>query len=285
MVIGLYHTTKSSQVQTFAVPIEGETCTVFLTGEVFFSADDQPLYAFQAAESTTAPQVRSVSEKIEVASIATYHGASNDYLFVAHDQLIDIYDSTMKQQGSIGLKGIPKLEIKSGLSILQSSVDGYPSGAIALAFEGEDDEGVAVASLDGVLAPLGIQVNTNYDPNNKPCKNCEDNPSNKCSNYGFATGYGGCSCFAGFADKDYSETTRENNCSGHGNCDGPNVCKCKEGWTGSGLLLRRGQSQIGDRSQWWRWRRSCHLDSPHQTGPEQNHHHHQVCRWQRFRCL
>jgi hypothetical protein len=75
-----------------------------------------------------------------------------------------------EQQGTIRLKGITDLEIKSGLSILKSSVDGYPSGAIALAFKGADDEGVAVGLLDGVFAPLGIKVNTNYDPNDKPCK-------------------------------------------------------------------------------------------------------------------
>jgi 3-phytase len=220
------------QVQTFPVPIEGETCAVFATGQVFFSAEDQPLYSFQAAESTTAPEIKTVNEKLEVSGLATYHGNGSDFLLVAHDEVIDVYDDKIKQKGTISLSGVPDLSIKGGLSILQSSIDGYPSGVFAFAFKGEDDTGVVVGSLANALTPLGIKANAGYNPKTKPCSRCESVISKKCSNNGFAEGDGGCSCFAGFTGKDCSANTCKNSCSGHGECDGPNVCKCKDGWTG-----------------------------------------------------
>ncbi|KAF1943970.1 thermostable phytase [Clathrospora elynae] len=219
------------EVQTFPVSIEGEICTVFSNGQVFFSGDDQPLYSFQASESTTAPEIKTVSKEIEVAGLATYYSNSGDYMFVAHDEVIDVYDDKIKQRGSIALSGISKLSIKGGLSFLQSSVNGYPSGAVAFAFKGADDEGAAVGSLEGALASLDIKANTKYSPENKPCKHCESVISDKCSNNGF-TSRKNCSCFAGFTGLDCAKTTCENDCSGHGKCDGPNVCKCKDGWTG-----------------------------------------------------
>jgi 3-phytase len=200
---------------------------------LFFSGEDQPLYSFQASESTEAPKIKTVNEKIEIAGLATYHSISNDFLFVAHDEVIDVYDESLNQKGRIKLSGIAELSIEGGLSILQSSTDGYPSGMIAFAFEGKDSTGAAIGSLDGAIGPLGIQANTKYDPNDKPCgKKCEAVVSNKCSNNGYATGNVGCSCFAGFTGKDCGQTKCENDCSGRGKCEGPNVCKCRDGWTG-----------------------------------------------------
>lgn len=205
---------------------------MFSDGQVLFSAEDRPLYSFQAAESTKAPIVRTIVDDIKVAGLATYHSTSGDYLFVAHDEVIDVYDQKFQQKGSIALSGIFELSIEGGLSILQSSTDAYPSGAIAFAFEGEDDTGIAIGSLKGALKPLGIKENTKFNPKDKPCKDCENTISEKCSKNGFIAGKSDCSCFAGFAGRDCSKITCEDDCSGHGKCTGPNVCKCKDGWTG-----------------------------------------------------
>ena len=170
-------------------------------------------------------------EDIKVAGLATYHSVSDNYLLVAHDEVVDVYDATMKSKGSIALGGISDLSIEGGLSVLQSPVSGYPSGLIAFAFEGEDDTGVAIGSLEDTLASLGIQVNTKYSPATKTCKRCESSVSKKCSYHGFNSG-AGCSCFAGFTGRECSKIVCRNDCSGQGKCIGPNMCKCKDGWSG-----------------------------------------------------
>ncbi|KAH7071106.1 hypothetical protein BKA63DRAFT_419522 [Paraphoma chrysanthemicola] len=219
------------EVQTFAVPIEAETCAAFADGQVFFSAEDQPLYSFQAAESTAPPEINTVNEDIKVAGLAVYHSNSSDFLFVAHDEIIDVYDDKIQQKGSISLNGISDLSIEGGLSILQAAAPGYPLGAVAFAFEGGDDTGVAAGSLSGALAAIGVSANTAYDPSKKSCNSCESAITKKCSKSGFAAA-NGCSCFAGFTGDDCSKETCENNCSGQGECAGPNVCKCEDGFTG-----------------------------------------------------
>lgn len=219
------------EIQTFPIDIEGESCSVFSNGQVFFSAEDRPLYSFQASETTEAPAIQTVASDVKVAGLATYHGISEDYLFVAHDTTLDVYDATVKLRGSIALSGISELSIEGGLSILQSPVAGYPFGVIAFAFEGEEDTGIAVGSLSGALASLGIQPNTKYSPASKPCRDCESAISEDCSYHGFGNDPE-CSCFAGFAGRDCSETVCKNDCFGQGNCVGPNVCSCKDPWTG-----------------------------------------------------
>lgn len=176
--------------------------------------------------------MKTVNEKIEVAGLGTYHGKSSDFLLVAHDEVIDVYDDKIKQKGTINLSGISDLSIEGGIAVLQSFVPGYSSGAVAFAFEGEDDTGVAVGSLDNALAALGIPANTNYNPKNKACDRCESSITDDCNENGFSTGHKECACFAGFAGRSCSKTTCLNDCSSHGKCDGPNVCKCKGDWTG-----------------------------------------------------
>ncbi|KNG51833.1 hypothetical protein TW65_01025 [Stemphylium lycopersici] len=219
------------EVQTFPVAIEGESCSVVSDDRIFFSAEDQPLYSFQALETTHAPEIQVVSEKVEVAGLATYRSTSSDYLLVAHDEVIDVYDSSIQMEGTIALSGIADLSIEGGLSILQSPSTGYPSGVIVFAFEGADDTGVAIGSLEDALAPLGVELNNQYTPPTESCESCGSTITEQCSYNGFNDGTK-CSCFTGFTGSDCSNTTCSNDCSDQGECVGPNVCQCHDGWTG-----------------------------------------------------
>lgn len=190
------------------------------------------LYSFQAVESTTAPVVRIVNDNLKIEGLGAYHTNSSDYLLIAHDDAIELYDESLTLKSSVQLEGIEELSIGGDVSILQSETASYPSGALALAFEGKDDSGIAVGSLESALKAVGIEVNASYNPRTKPCGNCTRPISKLCSNSGFSGTDNTCSCFAGYAGVDCSVITCQNDCSDHGSCDGPNVCKCEAGWAG-----------------------------------------------------
>jgi 3-phytase len=189
------------------------------------------LYSFQAAESTAVPAVRIVND-LNIEGLGAYHTNSSNYLLIAHDDTIDLYDESLTLKSSVLLEGIKELSIGGDVSILQSETASYPSGALAFAFEGKDDSGIAVGSLESALRALDIEVNASYNPRTKPCGNCTRPISELCSNSGFSGTDNTCSCFAGYAGVDCSVITCQNDCSGHGSCDGPNVCKCEAGWAG-----------------------------------------------------
>lgn len=225
--------TNHFQVQTFPIPIEGETAAVFPSGQAFFSGGEgETLYSFQAAEITAAPEIRTVAEDLKIEGLGVYHSNSSDYLLVAHGEVVDFYDANFTRKGSAALEGISDLSIGGDISVLQSASANYPSGAIAFAFEDEDNTGVAIGSLAGVLSSIGIQTNTAYDPHDQTCGYCASTISDSCSKNGFSQGNSTCNCFAGFKGKDCSENTCQNDCSGHGSCDGPNMCTCTTGWAG-----------------------------------------------------
>ncbi|KAF2125386.1 thermostable phytase [Dothidotthia symphoricarpi CBS 119687] len=186
----------------------------------------------EASDSTITPEITMVREDVEVAGLATYYSSSGDYLLIAHDESIDVYDEKIQQKGTIALNGIAELSIEGGLSVLQSALPDYPLGVIAIAFEGEDITGVAVGSLEGVLEAFNIKSNTEFNPRDKPCRHCKSDISKKCSNHGYIDSHQNCSCFVGFTGRNCSRAICENSCSGHGKCTGPKQCKCSNGWTG-----------------------------------------------------
>ncbi|KAF2448745.1 thermostable phytase [Karstenula rhodostoma CBS 690.94] len=219
------------EVQTFPIPIEGESCAVLRDGTVFFSAEDQPLYSFTASESLQAPKIKILTQDIPTFGLAAYHAGSEDFLLVVDSESLHVYDRNLGQKGSVLLTGIPDLSVEGGLSILQSASKGYPSGAFAFAFEGEEDTGVAIGSLQAILAVSHIGPNTKFDPNDKTCRKCTQPISKKCSNNGFRQ-HGACYCFVGFSGRDCSKVTCQNSCSRHGSCIAPNTCKCAPGRSG-----------------------------------------------------
>lgn len=230
--MGMSKNIDVNQVQAFPVPIEVETCAVFRDGTVWVSAEDRPLHRFQAKESTTAPVVSIVDKELRVSGLGAYYSTSGDFLFIGYDEVIDVYDAAFQQKATINLSGISSISIEGGITFLQSQAPGYRLGALAFAFEGSDDTGVAVGSLDGVLQSIGIKPNTDFNPKEKSCKNCAHPISESCSNSGYSVGQRACECFSGFATLDCSTTTCKNSCSGHGSCVGPNVCKCNPAWAG-----------------------------------------------------
>ncbi|KAF2186304.1 thermostable phytase [Zopfia rhizophila CBS 207.26] len=223
------------EVQTFGVPIEAEFCATSLKGVVYFSGEDRPLYSFKADETTSAPEITTINEDVEIAGLATYTSNSTVYLFLAHDESVDVYDEQFAQVGTISLLGIQDLSIEAGLSLYQAQAPGYPSGAIALAFEGEEGTGIALGSLEEALPSLGITLNTKFNPKNTSCKDCEEAICDSCSKNGFCNAGGedgSCECFAGFAGSSCNEHVCKNDCSSHGTCVGPNTCKCDDKWGG-----------------------------------------------------
>lgn len=230
------------QVQTFPIPIEGESCTVFLDGTVYFSAEDQPLFAFKASESTQAPEVTTISEEISSFGLATYHSDSQDFLIVADKDSLNVYDDKLNRKGSVKLIGVSDLSIEGGLSVFQSASKNFSAGVFAFTFEGGDDAGVAIGSLKDVLSATNIRANTRFDPSKKTCKKCMQPISKKCSNNGYRTG-NSCQCLVGFSGRDCSRITCQNSCSGHGTCTGPNICDCARGWAGPDCSFKAVQAK------------------------------------------
>ncbi|KAI8265434.1 3-phytase [Colletotrichum sp. SAR11_239] len=228
------------EIRNITMPTEFSGCAVSHSqSKLILSADDdKDVYVFDLTESTTNPEVTKIGEAEEdVTGVAVYtSSASNstgqEYLFVAQENAVAVYEYPFKLLGTIKLTGLEDIEVQ-GLSIYQGATSKYPSGALAFAIEADDVAGFGLMSLDGVLTELGISVNKEYDPRTQVgcrtrSKICDAWPGNGyCEENAL-----GCACFAGFTGDKCDAFQCTDNCSGRGECVGPNQCKCQDGWGG-----------------------------------------------------
>uniref|UniRef100_L2GAU9 3-phytase n=1 Tax=Colletotrichum fructicola (strain Nara gc5) TaxID=1213859 RepID=L2GAU9_COLFN len=207
------------EIRNITMSTEFSGCAVSHSqSKMILSADDdKDVYVFELTESTTNPEVTKIGEAEEdVTGVAVYaSSASNstgqEYLFVAQENAVAVYEYPFKLLGTIKLTGLEDIEVQ-GLSIYQGATSKYPSGALAFAIEADDVAGFGFMSLDGALTELGISVNKEYDPRTQTAL--------------------GCACFAGFTGDKCDAFQCTDNCSGRGECVGPNQCKCQDGWGG-----------------------------------------------------
>ncbi|KZL68267.1 3-phytase [Colletotrichum tofieldiae] len=225
------------EVQSIPIPTEFSGCAVVQSQAKMIATadDDKDIYIFDLKESTIAPNITKIGEASDdVTGIAVYASNSTglDYLFVAQEDNIAVYEYPFDLLGNIKLTGLEDIEAQ-GLSLYQGSTAKYPSGALGFAVEANDVAGFGLMSLDDALGELGVSVNTAYDPRNQTGCRTRSGICDACSGNGYCQENAlGCSCFAGFTgDKcDVFQCTK--NCSGHGECVGPNQCKCENGWGG-----------------------------------------------------
>ncbi|GJN80034.1 hypothetical protein PLIIFM63780_003558 [Purpureocillium lilacinum] len=228
------------EVQTFAVPFEASGCaTSQPSSEMYISTDDdKAVYVMPLQESTAAPKIsRAFDAPDDVTGLAVYvAGATNTshYVFVAAEDSIAVFDHESRPVGTLKLSGYDGIEVQ-GLDVYQASTSLYPQGVICHAIESKQDTGFGVTSLDGVLAKLGIQPNTKYDPRRPQTCPRKSPVCGDCGFHGYcrnASKSATCECFAGFGGSHCEKNTCTNDCSGRGKCVGPNQCKCDKGWGG-----------------------------------------------------
>ncbi|KAI8187519.1 3-phytase [Colletotrichum sp. SAR 10_65] len=228
------------EIRNITMPTEFSGCAVSHSeSKMILSADDdKDVYVFDLTESTTNPEVTKIGEAEEdVTGVAVYtSSASNstgqEYLFVAQENAVAVYEYPFKLLGTIKLTGLEDIEVQ-GLSIYQGATSKYPSGALAFAIEADDVAGFGLMSLDGALTELGISVNKEYDPRTQVGCRTRSKICDACSGNGYCEENAlGCACFAGFTGDKCDAFQCTDNCSGRGECVGPNQCKCQDGWGG-----------------------------------------------------
>ncbi|KAI1447085.1 3-phytase [Annulohypoxylon stygium] len=227
------------EIQTFDTDVEAEDCAVSLSAQsVYFTTKGKStIYVFPAAESTTAPEISVLGEADDdVTGLTTYIGTNYDYLLVAQDDVVAVYNTSFTLLGSATVTGDEGIEIK-GLDVYQAPTEKYPAGALTYAIDSDSGKAFAVSSLESAFNDLGLDLNTAYDPHKKSL-NVSSLVSSQCNFSGFSQKINGtrcassCSCFAGFTGAHCEAFTCRNSCSAHGKCVGANVCACDDGWGG-----------------------------------------------------
>ena len=204
---------------------------------MYISPDDgEKLWYFDLVESTEAPELGVLGEAGDsLTGVAVYatRPNSSDVLFVALDDVMEVYEHPWTHVGTINLIGLEDIEAKS-LSMYQAPTEKYPLGALAYAIEADGWAGFGLSSLESVFEAFNIQPNTDFDPRNYVGKCRSKSPiSEECSFHGFYTKDSEtCDCFAGSIGDKCDGISCEDDCSGHGTCAGPNLCKCGQGWGG-----------------------------------------------------
>ncbi|KAF4843179.1 3-phytase [Colletotrichum siamense] len=228
------------EIRNITMPTEFSGCAVSHSQSkmVLSADDDKDVYVFDLTESTTNPEVTKIGEAEEdVTGVAVYtSSASNstgqEYLFVAQENAVAVYEYPFKLLGTMKLTGLEDIEVQ-GLSIYQGATSKYPSGALAFAIEADNVAGFGLMSLDGALTELGISVNKEYDPRTQVGCRTRSKICDACSGNGYCEENAlGCACFAGFTGDKCDAFQCTDNCSGRGECVGPNQCKCQDGWGG-----------------------------------------------------
>ncbi|KAI1774241.1 3-phytase [Hypoxylon cercidicola] len=220
------------EVQTFDTPVEASSCAVSLSAQsVYFSGDDDPtVYTFDAAESTAVPQISVLGEADdEVTGLAAYIGLESDYLLVAQEDSIVVYNSSFALLGFMKLSGEDEIEIQ-GLNVYQAPMQNYSAGVVTYAIDSDARKGFAVSSLDAAFDELGLETNTVYDP--RKISNSSTPVRAQCNFSGFYRNRTSCLCFAGFEGANCASFTCRDDCSAHGTCVDANSCECDEGWGG-----------------------------------------------------
>ncbi|KAH7134081.1 hypothetical protein EDB81DRAFT_657965 [Dactylonectria macrodidyma] len=226
------------EVQTFDTSFEVSGCAVSRSqSRMYLSVgDDKDVYVFSLKESTEAPEITQFGEaEDDVTGVAVYVSTKKgaDYLFVAQENKVAIYDKDFSLKATVTLTGREDIEV-SGLSIYQAATSRYPAGVLTYAIETDEGKGFGVTSLEDILSAAGIKANTAYNPRKEKVSSKNDTICSTCSESGYClkNKQQKCDCFSGFAGKQCTKYTCTDDCSGRGKCVGPNVCKCEKGWGG-----------------------------------------------------